>query len=170
MCEALLKKGSHVVCMDNFATGKKENIHSFLSNSAFSFIEGDIQNLSDCQQAVEGVDYVLHQAALGSVPRSIKDPISSNDVNVGGFLNMLIVSRDANDSFMQRVPQPMEILKPYQRLKIPLASPYLLMPLPNMSMNCMQMFFQKRMDWKPLDSGISMCLGENRTLTEPMLL
>ena len=96
LCEALLKMGSHVVCMDNFATGKKENIHSFLSNSAFTFIEGDIRNLSDCQQAVEGVDYVLHQAALGSVPRSIKDPITSNDVNVGGFLNMLIASRDAN--------------------------------------------------------------------------
>ena len=96
LCEALLEMGSHVVCMDNFATGKKENIHSFLSNSAFTFIEGDIRNLSDCQQAVEGVDYVLHQAALGSVPRSIKDPITSNDVNVGGFLNMLIASRDAN--------------------------------------------------------------------------
>ena len=96
LCEALLEMGSHVVCMDNFATGKNENIHSFLSNSAFTFIEGDIRNLSDCQQAVEGVDYVLHQAALGSVPRSIKDPITSNDVNVGGFLNMLIASRDAN--------------------------------------------------------------------------
>lgn len=96
LCEALLEKGNHVVCMDNFATGKKENINSFFSNPAFTFIEGDIRNLSDCQQAVEGVDYVLHQAALGSVPRSIKDPITSNDVNVGGFLNMLIASRDAN--------------------------------------------------------------------------
>ena len=96
LCEALLEMGNHVVCLDNFATGKKENIYSFLSNPDFTFIEGDIRNLSDCQQAVEGVDYVLHQAALGSVPRSIKDPITSNDVNVGGFLNMLIASRDAN--------------------------------------------------------------------------
>ncbi len=96
LCEALLEKGNHVVCLDNFATGKKENINSILSNPDFTFIEGDIRILSVCQQAVEGVDYVLHQAALGSVPRSIKDPITTNDVNVGGFLNMLIASRDAN--------------------------------------------------------------------------
>ena len=94
LCEVLLEKGNQVVCLDNFATGKKQNIVHLLDHSNFQFIQGDIRNLSDCIKAVEGVDYVLHQAALGSVPRSIKDPITSNDVNVGGFLNMLIASRD----------------------------------------------------------------------------
>ncbi|MDY0781363.1 SDR family oxidoreductase [Tenacibaculum sp. IB213877] len=95
LCEALLEKNNKVFCLDNFATGKKENIEHLLSNSNFTLIEGDIRKIEDCQKAVEGVDYVLHQAALGSVPRSIKDPITSNDVNVGGFLNMLVVSRDS---------------------------------------------------------------------------
>ncbi len=95
LCEDLLKKGNYVVCLDNFATGKKQNIAPLLEDVNFQFIQGDIRNLSDCLKAVDGVDYVLHQAALGSVPRSIKDPITSNDVNVGGFLNMLIASRDA---------------------------------------------------------------------------
>ena len=81
--------------MDNFATGKKENITSLLSHPNFSLIEGDIRNLEDCEKACAGVDYVLHQAALGSVPRSINDPITSNDVNVSGFLNMLVAARDA---------------------------------------------------------------------------
>jgi UDP-N-acetylglucosamine 4-epimerase len=95
LCEVLLEKGNHVVCLDNFATGKKENIAHLLEHSNFTFIQGDIRNLSDCKKAVEGVDFVLHQAALGSVPRSIKDPITSNEVNVNGFLNMLVASRDA---------------------------------------------------------------------------
>ncbi len=95
LCEALLNLNMSVSCLDNFSTGKKENITSFMPNVNFDLIEGDIRNLEDCQKAVEGVDYVLHQAALGSVPRSIKDPITSNDVNVGGFLNMLVASRDA---------------------------------------------------------------------------
>ena len=94
LCEVLLEKGNQVVCLDNFATGKKHNIAHLLDHSNFQFIQGDIRNLSDCIKSVEGVDYVLHQAALGSVPRSIKDPITSNDVNVGGFLNMLIAARD----------------------------------------------------------------------------
>jgi UDP-N-acetylglucosamine 4-epimerase len=94
LCEALLEKGNEVVALDNFATGKKENIKHLLDHPKFHFIEGDIRNISDCKKAVEGVDYVLHQAALGSVPRSIKDPITSNDVNVSGFLNMLIACRD----------------------------------------------------------------------------
>ena len=94
LCEALLKKNNKVVCLDNFATGKKENITPFLKDPSFQFIQGDIRRLNDCKKAVEGVDYVLHQAALGSVPRSIKDPITSNDVNISGFLNMLIASRD----------------------------------------------------------------------------
>ena len=95
LCEALLKKNNTVVCLDNFATGKRENVAHLVSNNNFRLIEGDIRNLADCKKAVKGVDYVLHQAALGSVPRSIKDPITSNDVNVGGFLNMLVASRDA---------------------------------------------------------------------------
>ena len=84
-----------VVCLDNFATGKRENIAPLLANKNFSLQQGDIRSLEDCKKAVAGVDYVLHQAALGSVPRSIKDPITSNQVNVSGFLNMLVASRDA---------------------------------------------------------------------------
>ena len=95
LCEYFLSKEYQVVCLDNFSTGRRENIAGFLSNENFTLIEADIRNLSDCQKAVEGVDYVLHQAALGSVPRSIHDPITTNEVNISGFLNMLIASRDA---------------------------------------------------------------------------
>lgn len=94
LCEALLKRDNQVVCLDNFVTGKKQNVDPLLSNPKFSLIQGDIRSISDCRKAVKDVDYVLHQAALGSVPRSIKDPVTSNDVNVGGFLNMLVASRD----------------------------------------------------------------------------
>nr|WP_319398326.1 SDR family oxidoreductase [uncultured Carboxylicivirga sp.] len=95
LVETLLRQNNKVVCLDNFATGKRVNIEPFLSNSDFTLIEGDIRNLNDCKNAVAGMDIVLHQAALGSVPRSIKDPITSNDVNVGGFVNMLVAARDA---------------------------------------------------------------------------
>ena len=95
LTEALLKLNNEVICLDNFATGKKENIASFLTNPNYTLIEGDIRNISDCKLAVKDVDYVLHQAALGSVPRSITDPITSNEVNVSGFLNMLTASRDS---------------------------------------------------------------------------
>ncbi|OIQ21423.1 MAG: LPS biosynthesis protein WbpP [Flavobacterium sp. MedPE-SWcel] len=95
LCDHFLGKNYKVVCLDNFATGHRKNIEKHLSNPNFKLIEGDIRNLSDCQTAVEGADYILHQAALGSVPRSIKDPATSNDVNVGGFLNMLLAARDA---------------------------------------------------------------------------
>ncbi|MDA9316892.1 SDR family oxidoreductase [Polaribacter sp.] len=94
LCEALLGMQNEVICLDNFATGKRENLTLLLKNPNFTLIEGDIRNLEDCIQATKGVDYVLHQAALGSVPRSIKDPITSNDVNVTGFLNMLVAARD----------------------------------------------------------------------------
>ena len=94
LCESLLRLNNKVVCLDNFATGKRANLTSFLNHPNFTLIEGDIQNLQDCMLATKEVDYVLHQAALGSVPRSIKDPITSNEVNVGGFLNMLVASRD----------------------------------------------------------------------------
>lgn len=93
--EKLLKQNNQVICLDNFSTGKYENIAPFKENSAFTLLEGDIRNLEDCRKAVEGVEIVLHEAALGSVPRSINDPITSNDVNVGGFLNMLVAARDA---------------------------------------------------------------------------
>lgn len=95
LCEKLLELNAEVICLDNFATGKKENLSAFNDNQRFTLIEGDIRNLEDCKKAVDGVDFVLHQAALGSVPRSVNDPITSNDVNISGFLNMLVASRDA---------------------------------------------------------------------------
>ena len=95
LCEELLRLDNKVVCLDNFATGKRENLASIINNPNFNLIEGDIRNLDDCLKATRDVDYVLHQAALGSVPRSIKDPITSNDVNVSGFLNMLVAARDS---------------------------------------------------------------------------
>ena len=96
LCESLLKLGNHVICLDNFSTGKTDNIEPFLANPDFRLITGDIRILDDCRNAVKGVQYVLHEAALGSVPRSINDPITTNDVNISGFLNMLVASRDAN--------------------------------------------------------------------------
>ncbi|MBQ7852175.1 MAG: SDR family oxidoreductase [Muribaculaceae bacterium] len=97
LCEYLLGKGDYVVGLDNFATGHIENLLPLIEQypDTFKLIVGDIRNLEDCRKAVEGMEYVLHEAALGSVPRSVKDPITSNDVNVGGFLNMLVASRDA---------------------------------------------------------------------------
>ncbi|WP_432673074.1 SDR family oxidoreductase [Flavobacterium sp. SM2513] len=94
LCEHLLHNNK-VVCLDNFATGRTQNIQHLLNNPDFTLIVGDIRNIADCHKAVIGVDYVLHEAALGSVPRSINDPITSNDVNVSGFLNMLVAARDA---------------------------------------------------------------------------
>jgi len=95
LCEHFLAKSHQVTCLDNFATGHRHNIEHLFSNPDFQLIEGDIRSIKDCHKAVEGVDYVLHQAALGSVPRSINDPITSNDTNVSGFLNMLVAARDA---------------------------------------------------------------------------
>lgn len=95
LIETLLSHHINVVCLDNFSTGKRKNIEPFLKSENFKLIEGDIRNLEDCHKACEGVDFILHQAALGSVPRSIKDPITTNDVNVSGFLNMLVAARDA---------------------------------------------------------------------------
>ena len=94
LCEALLEKENRVVCLDNFSTGKRKNIAHLLANDNFTLIEGDIRKIEDCLKSTKGIDFVLHQAALGSVPRSIKDPITSNEVNVSGFLNTLIASRD----------------------------------------------------------------------------
>lgn len=95
LCEYLLNKGYQVVCFDNFATGHKKNIQHLLGFDNFQLIEGDIRNLQDCVLAVKDVNYVLHQAALGSVPRSLKDPLTSNEVNVNGFLNMLWAAKEA---------------------------------------------------------------------------
>lgn len=95
LCEYFLSKGYYVICLDNFSTGFRHNITNFLNDGNFKLIEGDIRNLDLCRDAVANVDYVLHQAALGSVPRSINDPITSNDVNVSGFLNMLVASKEA---------------------------------------------------------------------------
>lgn len=96
LCEHLLREGHTVRCLDNFATGKPENIIPLLEMypETFQLQVGDIRNLMDCQKAVDGMEYVLHEAALGSVPRSIKDPITTNEVNIGGFLNMIVASRD----------------------------------------------------------------------------
>lgn len=93
--EALLQQDNEVTCLDNFSTGKPGNIAPFMQNPHFRFIEGDIRNISDCRKAADGVDFILHQAALGSVPRSIADPITTNEVNINGFLNMLLAARDA---------------------------------------------------------------------------
>ncbi len=94
LCETLLKLKAEVICLDNFATGHRHNLERCFDNQNFRFIEGDIRDLKTCKEACNNVDYVLHQAALGSVPRSIEDPITSNEVNVSGFLNMLVAARD----------------------------------------------------------------------------
>lgn len=96
LCEELISLGANVTCLDNFSTGFRENLDAIKDHPNFKLIEGDIRNLEDCKTACENQDFVLHEAALGSVPRSINDPITSNDVNVGGFLNMLVAARDAN--------------------------------------------------------------------------
>lgn len=95
LTEYFLGKGYAVVVLDNFATGYRHNIEAHFHHPHFRLIEGDIRHPEDCREAAEGADYVLHQAALGSVPRSIKDPVTSNEVNVSGFLNMLVAARDA---------------------------------------------------------------------------
>jgi UDP-N-acetylglucosamine/UDP-N-acetylgalactosamine 4-epimerase len=95
LVEYLLKyQAGKVVVLDNLATGFSENLKDFLQHPDFQFIEGDIRDLETCQRACAGIDIVLHQAALGSVPRSIKDPITTNQVNIDGFVNMLVAARD----------------------------------------------------------------------------
>ena len=93
LCEYMLEKGYTVIGLDNFATGYAYNLDEVVGMSNFSFIEGDIRDFATCLKATQNVDYVLHQAALGSVPRSLQDPITSNEVNVNGFLNMLEASK-----------------------------------------------------------------------------
>lgn len=91
----LLANGNQVVGLDSFITGKKQNLESLIADPNFTFIEGDIRSKETCDHACSGIDYVLHQAALGSVPRSIEDPFRTNDININGFLTMLIAARDA---------------------------------------------------------------------------
>lgn len=100
LTEYLLKYGAIVRVIDNFITGRRENIDLFKNNPRFEFIEGDICNKADCDRACDGMNSLLHQAALGSVPRSIKDPVATNRINVDGFLTMMIAARDAG---IQRV-------------------------------------------------------------------
>ena len=97
LTEYLLEQGHTVRVLDNFATGHIENLLSFFDKypDTFELQVGDIRNLDECKKAVDGIEYVLHEAALGSVPRSVKDPITTNEVNIGGFLNMILASRDA---------------------------------------------------------------------------
>ena len=94
LCEYFIQKDYIVKCLDNLSTGHKKNIEQLLEKKNFTFIEGDIREIETCKSAVKSCDFVLHQAALGSVPRSINDPITTNDVNISGFLNMLVAARD----------------------------------------------------------------------------
>ena len=93
---SLLSSNNTVVCLDNFSTGKRQNLIEYINNPKFRLIEGDIRDYETCLSAVSGIDIVLHQAALGSVPRSIKDPVTSTDVNIGGFVKMLFAAKEAN--------------------------------------------------------------------------
>ena len=136
LCEYLLKAGEEVTCLDNFATGKFENIEALLREypERFKLQVGDIRKPEDCRKAVAEAEYVFHEAALGSVPRSINDPQTTNEVNISGFLNMLVAARDAGvrrfvyaassstygDS--QNLPKVEEVI----------GRPYRLMPSPNM--------------------------------------
>lgn len=94
LCEYLIDHGAKVTCLDNFSTGYKNNIKNFFDNPNFKLIEGDIRDYSDCLKSTKNIEFVLHQAALGSVPRSIEDPQTTNDVNISGFVNMVIASKE----------------------------------------------------------------------------
>lgn len=91
----LLENENYVTCLDNFSTGKRQNLKDYIPNNRFRLIEGDIRNYEDCLRSVEGIEIVFHQAALGSVPRSIKDPVTTTDVNIGGFVKMLFASKES---------------------------------------------------------------------------
>lgn len=94
LCEHFLKRGHTIICFDNLSTGYFENVKHLLNNQNFTFIQADIRDYKQCILATEGVDYVLHNAALGSVPRSLEDPKTTNEVNISGFLNMLIAAKE----------------------------------------------------------------------------
>ncbi len=92
LCESLLMQGNKVVCFDDFSTGKIENIESLLTHPDFLLVRGSICNFEECKKVVKGMDLILHQAALGSVPRSIHDPLTTNNINIGGFVNMIFAA------------------------------------------------------------------------------
>jgi UDP-N-acetylglucosamine 4-epimerase len=92
---SLLNSGNYVTCLDNFSTGKRKNLEEYFPNPKFRLIEGDIRDYEVCRNSVEGMDIIFHEAALGSVPRSIKDPVTTTDVNIGGFVKMLFASKEA---------------------------------------------------------------------------
>ena len=96
LCAYLLQNNVKVTCLDNLITGKLENIEELMSNANFKFINGDITNLNDCTNACKDIDIILHQAALGSVPRSIENPINTNNINISGFLNILWAAKASN--------------------------------------------------------------------------
>jgi UDP-N-acetylglucosamine 4-epimerase len=96
LVDHFLSLGHKIVCLDDLSTGFEKNISHHFDKPEFQFIKGDIRNLKTCKKAAKGCDYVLHQAALGSVPRSIKDPINTNSVNIDGFINILVAARDQN--------------------------------------------------------------------------
>ena len=96
LCEYFIKKNNKVICLDNLITGKTENISKLMSNLNFKFIEGDITNSETCDTACKDIDIILHQAALGSVPRSIDDPLKTNNININGFLNILWAAKKNN--------------------------------------------------------------------------
>ena len=96
LSEKLIQLGAEVTCLDNFATGHRYNLDNIIDHENFQLLEGDIRDLATCKKACENVDFVLHEAALGSVPRSLKDPVTSNEVNISGFLNMLVAAKEAN--------------------------------------------------------------------------
>lgn len=95
LVEKLLELNSNITVLDNFSTGHRHNVQAFVNDERFTLIEGDIRDLDTCKKACQSQDFVLHQAALGSVPRSINDPITSNDVNISGFLNILVAAKDS---------------------------------------------------------------------------
>ena len=96
LCHYLVLNGVKVTCLDNLITGKLDNIKDLINQDGFTFLEGDITNIEDCNEACEKTDIILHQAALGSVPRSIENPINSNNVNINGFVNMLWAAKSNN--------------------------------------------------------------------------
>lgn len=96
LCAYLLQNNVKVTCLDNLITGKLENIEELMSNANFKFINGDITNLNDCTNACKDIDVILHQAALGSVPRSIENPVNTNNINISGFLNILWAAKASN--------------------------------------------------------------------------
>jgi UDP-N-acetylglucosamine 4-epimerase len=139
LLETLLKLDQTVVGLDNLATGHQHNLSEVRALvtppqwARFTFMEGDIRDLAMCQRACQGVHHVLHQTALGSVPRSLADPLNTNAVNIGGFLNMLVAARDAQVRSLPTpaAAAPMATTRPCPRWKTTLAIP--LAPMPSRS-------------------------------------